>query len=83
MTEEQDAHLGRILDGLTAKISAKYKQGQKQHGGNLWEKSGLLEEALSEAIDQVIYLSTLIEQRDQRSGAWGASTVPPASSRES
>jgi hypothetical protein len=78
MTPEQDAHLLRIQDHVVSKLRAKYRTGQREHGGNLWEKPGLLEEALNEAIDQVIYLSTLIEQRDQRTGAWAASTVPPA-----
>jgi len=40
----------------------KYVTGQKEHGGNLWEKEGLLDMAIDEAIDQVIYLLTLKKQ---------------------
>ncbi len=64
MTPEQEAHLARVLALVNTGISTKYRDGQAEHGGNLWEKPGLLEEALKEAIDQVIYLTTLIEQRD-------------------
>jgi hypothetical protein len=64
MTPEQEAHLARVLALVNTGISEKYRAGQKEHGGNLWDKPGLLEEALKEAIDQVIYLTTLIEQRD-------------------
>ena len=64
MTPEQEAHLARVLSRVNSGISEKYRAGQAEHGGNLWDKSGLLEEALKEAIDQVIYLTTLIEQRD-------------------
>lgn len=48
----------------------KYLRGQAEHGGQLWQKSGLLDMAIDEAIDQVIYLLTLREQlRRSRPGA--------------
>lgn len=62
---DQQAHLTRILDRFAADAAAKYEAGQAEHGGNLWEKPGMLECALSEAIDLVIYLYTAIEQRDR------------------
>ncbi len=39
----------------------KYEIGQKEHGGNLWEKDTLflVDQAIDEAIDQVVYLTTL------------------------
>lgn len=64
MTVPQRAHLDRIRARVDADLSAKYIAGQAEHGGNLWDKPGLLEEAIKEAIDQVIYLYTLLERRD-------------------
>lgn len=66
MDAEQHAHLTRILDRFTQDAAAKYEAGQSEHGGNLWEQPGMLENALSEAIDLVIYLYTALEQRDSR-----------------
>lgn len=66
MDAEHEAHLQRILRQFTADARAKYENGQREHGGNLWEKPGMLEHALEEAIDQVIYLYTALEQRDRR-----------------
>jgi len=63
---DQLAHLRRILDRFSADASAKYEAGQDEHGGNLWEKPGMLQHALAEAIDLVIYLYTLLEQHEQR-----------------
>ena len=64
MTDEQQEHLDRILAAFHADASAKYDDGQREHGGNLWEKPGMLEHALEEAIDLVIYLYTMREQRE-------------------
>lgn len=74
MTSEQRAHLARILDTFTKDASAKYEAGQTEHGGNLWEKPGMLEQAIAEAIDMVIYLYTLKEQRDLRTRITGRDT---------
>lgn len=57
-----EAHLGRVLSQFNAEARAKYCRGQAEHKGNLWEKPGLLENAIEEAIDQVVYLMTLREQ---------------------
>jgi hypothetical protein len=63
MTPEQESHLERVRVQVLADIDAKYRQGQAEHGGNLWEKPGLLDEAIKEAIDLVVYLYSLREQR--------------------
>lgn len=68
------AHLARILDRFNRDATAKYEAGQEQHGGNLWEKPGMLEHAIEEAIDLVIYLYTMLEQRDNRSRITGRDT---------
>lgn len=65
MDAAHTAHLARILDNFSADARAKYEAGQQEHGGNLWEKPGMIENAIAEAIDQVIYLYTLKEQRDR------------------
>lgn len=65
MSPEHEAHLQRILDRFTADARTKYEAGQQEHGGRLWEKSGMLDHAIEEAIDLVVYLFTLREQRDR------------------
>ena len=66
MTADQRAHLQRILDSFTHDATTKYATGQAEHGGNLWQKPGMLDNAIAEAIDLVIYLYTLREQFDER-----------------
>ncbi len=63
LTIEQKLHLARIKHSFETRVDEKYKRGQKAHGGNLFELSALdlVYEALSEAIDQVVYLDTLRE----------------------
>lgn len=45
------------LTEFVGKAEAKYREGQEEHSGNLWEKDGLLGEANKEVIDLVFYLS--------------------------
>lgn len=42
-------------------VEDKYKKGVEEHGGNLWEMNifDLLDNAISETIDQYTYLVTL------------------------
>ncbi len=63
MSTEQEAHLTRIKKSFEAKVDEKYRAGQKEHGGNLMHNNvlWLLDQAISEAIDQVVYLETLRE----------------------
>lgn len=65
MDAEHEAHAERILTKFNADLRAKYEAGQIEHGGNLWEKPGMLEHAIEEAIDMVVYLYTLKEQKDK------------------
>lgn len=69
MSAARKAHLQRVLKQFNAGARAKYENGQREHGGNLWQKPGMLEQAIDEAIDLVIYLLTL---REQCSGARSA-----------
>lgn len=63
MDAAHEAHLQRILSEFNADARAKYEAGQLEHGGNLWEKPGMLDHAIEEAIDLVVYLYTKREQR--------------------
>lgn len=62
MTPEHEAHLAHLKAEFTADLDAKYRAGQIEHGGNIWEKPGMLEHAIEEAIDLVVYLYTLRDQ---------------------
>lgn len=63
MDAQHEAHLGRIIKQFSDEVSAKYRKGQAEHGGNLWQKPGMLDYAIEEALDQVVYLFTMREQR--------------------
>lgn len=60
MTYEQEQNLADIKAQASKLIDAKYRSGQKTHGGNLFDLSvsALLDEAINEAIDQLTYLIT-------------------------
>lgn len=63
MTPDQETHLANLKARFTQQLDRKYRQGQLQHGGNLWDMTPerLLDEAIQEAIDQYTYLMTLKE----------------------
>jgi hypothetical protein len=64
LAPENRAHLDRLLTRIGNDLSQKYRNGQREHGGNLWEKPGMLECAIEEALDLLTYLYTLLEQRE-------------------
>ena len=55
-------HIRQILGDFSQIASQKYMTGVREHGGNLWEKKHLIDMAIEEAVDQVIYLLTLKKQ---------------------
>lgn len=61
MTEAQERHLQEIKTEFMRLVDSKYRKGQAEHGGDLFSLSDLklLECAIDEAIDQVVYLLTL------------------------
>lgn len=63
MTPEQETHLKHIKSNFASKVDKKYREGQKEHGGDLIHSPALtiLDMAISEAVDQVVYLETLRE----------------------
>lgn len=66
MEPHQEDHLARILDAFERICDRKYRIGQHEHGGDLHKKSTawLLDQAILEAVDQVVYLLTIREQLD-------------------
>lgn len=63
MNEEQHQHLNGIRDRVVNRLSEKYTAGAMEHGGLLWEKEGLLDMAIDEVIDLLVYLYT---ERDRQ-----------------
>ncbi len=61
MEPHQEAHLASIVKRFGELCDKKYRAGQAEHGGNLWELTGeqLINNAIDEAIDQVVYLLTI------------------------
>ena len=61
MTPEQEDHLNVIKSAFKFLVDTKYRKGQKEHGENLFDKTPiqLVDNAIDEAIDQVVYLITL------------------------
>lgn len=68
LTKEQKAHLSYILSEALSRIDTKYQNGAKEHGGLLSDLSEeqLLENAIDEAVDQVVYLLTLKQKFNSR-----------------
>jgi hypothetical protein len=67
MTPEREAHLQAIKDRICEKIDKKYRAGQAEHGGNLWEKDLLAELGL-EITDLSIYFISEEIKKPERPG---------------
>ena len=65
MTNAQETHLENLKWDVFKVIDKKYRRGAKEHGGVLSDMSedDLLDNAIDEAIDQVVYLFTLKSKR--------------------
>ncbi len=59
MTPSQEKHLNEILKEVRSKIDTKYRAGQAEHGGDLWERVPLIDDIMDEAVDQTTYSLTL------------------------
>lgn len=66
MTPPREHHLRDILSEIGIRVGKKYRAGQAEHGGDLWKKPGILDMAIDEAVDQLVYLLTLKGQNDGR-----------------
>lgn len=60
----QEGHLLDIKHDFLVLVDDKYRKGQSEHGGNLFDLSPLqlIDSAIEEAIDQFVYLVTLKEK---------------------
>ena len=67
MTPEQENHLRRMKREFCRLADPKYRVGASEHVGNLFDQPAgdLLDSAIAEALDGVIYLLTI---RDVLSG---------------
>jgi hypothetical protein len=59
MTPDREKHLAAVKTSAISLLDLKFRRGQAEHGGNLWEKPGMLQNALDENADQAVYLFTL------------------------
>lgn len=66
MTPEQQEHVAELVYEFGNAIREKYSRGQKEHGGNMWLKRGMLKEAKAEVIDQWTYILTIERQIRER-----------------
>jgi hypothetical protein len=63
MTNEQKQSMEDAVKAFMDKATLKYVAGQKEHGGNLWEKPDLLDRMEEEVIDQWFYIQAMKQQR--------------------
>ncbi len=56
------AHAARVSTDIAEAIHAKYLRGQREHGGRITEKAGMLAHVEAEARDSMVYLHVLREQ---------------------
>lgn len=62
MTNDQEKSMKDSLDRFYRLAEVKYRKGQEQHGGDLWDKKGLIWKAKEEVIDMWFYLEALEKQ---------------------
>jgi len=65
MTQEQEDHMERIGEKFVELMYDKYEKGAEEHKGLLWKKKRILDMAIEESLDMVVYLFTLKEQLDK------------------
>lgn len=61
MSEEEERHLDGLKNRVSQLLDAKYRKGQEEHGGKLWEKK-VFPELRDEMIDFISYVLTLEAQ---------------------
>ena len=58
---DHEAHLQRLQTWIAEHVDRKYRRGQTEHGGKLWEAPGMLRELHDETVDQLAYGQALEE----------------------
>jgi len=68
MDKQQEEHLQHIKNEFHELCDIKYRKGVKEHGGKLEDYTviELLDMAIDEAIDQVVYLVTARDKEEKR-----------------
>jgi hypothetical protein len=64
MTESQESHLQSILDKARCAVDFKYRKGQEEHKGNVWDRD-VLQDAMDEVTDLTVYVYTADYKRRQ------------------
>lgn len=62
MEAREEKQLTKILNEYLNRAWDKYEKGVEKHGGKLWLKEDLIDQAIDENIDQMFYLLTLRQQ---------------------
>ena len=62
MNKQQKQYMTEAIASFAVKAEKKFRKGQKEHGGNFWEKSGMLKNAEDEALDFWYYIFNLRHQ---------------------
>ena len=57
MSKEHELHMASVLESFVRDASRKYRAGQAEHGGNLWQRP-VWADVLSEVQDLVFYTYT-------------------------
>jgi hypothetical protein len=67
MTTTQERHLAAIQTTFAELVNEKYRRGAREHAGELLDVPSLLilDYAIEEAVDQVVYLLSLKEKLSQ------------------
>ena len=52
-------HISEIIADNSAKLLDKYHKGQAEHGGNLWQKPGMIQMLEQEILDATTYQHTI------------------------
>lgn len=58
------SHAIAIVNWAAANIINKYEAGQREHGGHVWQKGGLMAELEAECLDHIVYSRTIRLQLD-------------------
>ena len=81
MTKPQELHLERIKERGLALLDAKYRAGQREHGGNLWKKP-MVQNIMEESLDLLVYTLTLEQQMEDMRGICSAGERGEISARD-
>ncbi len=81
-TPEHAAHLRRLKAWVCTHMDSKYRAGQREHGGNLWEAPGLLRELHAETFDLLAYGQALDEHAARIFEEYDAGKVTAAEALE-